>query len=59
MAAIAIFKNIDDGDTARDSELAYIRAGATGATGAAMAAPVFGRIKWRHVKAYIRTRQYV
>ena len=35
------------------------RAGATGATGAAMAAPDFVQIKWRHVKAYMRALQYV
>ena len=33
----------------------YYRAGATGATGAAMVAPFFGRKKWRNVKVYIRT----
>ena len=31
------------------------RDGATGATGASMAATKFGRIKWWNVKAYIRT----
>ena len=29
------------------------RAGTTGATGAAMADPIFGGINWRHVKAYV------